>query len=70
MLAGGVPETATHLLSDFYNETIANYYRRLEASSNTPNGVTEFLFYALQGFADELSEQIEYMLNEYGGICG
>lgn len=62
MLAGGVPETATHLLSDFYNETRANYYRRLEASSKAPNGVTEFLLYALQGFADELSEQIEYML--------
>lgn len=62
MLAGGVPETATHLLSDFYNETRANYYRRLEASSSAPNGVTKFLLYALQGFVDELSEQIEYML--------
>ena len=62
MLDGGVPETATHLLSDFYNETRSNYYRRLEASSSAPNGVTEFLLYALQGFADELSEQIEYML--------
>lgn len=62
MLAGGVPETATHLLSDFYNETRAEYYRRLEASSKALNGVTGFLLYALQGFVDELSEQIEYML--------
>lgn len=62
MLAGGVPETATHLLSDFYNETRAEYYRRLEASSKALSGVTGFLLYALQGFVDELSEQIEYIL--------
>lgn len=62
MLAGGVPETATHLLSDFYNKTRSNYYRRLEASSKSLNGVTGFLLYALQGFVDELSKQIERLL--------
>ena len=62
MLAGGVPETATHLLSDFYNETRSEYYRRLEASSKAISGAIGFLLYALQGFVDELSEQIEYTL--------
>ena len=62
MLAGGVPETATHLLSHFYKETRSEYYRSLEASSKSLNGVTGFLLYALQGFVDELSEQIGYML--------
>lgn len=42
MLAGGVPETATHLLRYFYNETRANYYSRLEDSSSAQrhNGVS------------------------------
>ena len=62
MLAGGVPETATHLLSGFYNETRPEYYRRLEASSKALSGVTGFLLYALQGFVDELSKQIERLL--------
>lgn len=62
MLAGGVPETATHLLSHFYNKTRSNYYRSLEASSKSLNGVTGFLLYALQGFVDELSKQIERLL--------
>ena len=62
MLAGGVPETATHLLSDFYNETRPEYYRRLEASSKAISGVTGFLLYALQGFVNELSKQIERLL--------
>lgn len=62
MLAGGVPETATHLLSGFYNETKSEYYRRLEASSKAISGVIGFLLYALQGFVDELSKQIERLL--------
>ena len=62
MLAGGVPETATHLLSGFYNETRSEYYRRLEASSKAISGVTGFLLYALQGFVNELSKQIESLL--------
>ena len=62
MLAGGVPETATHLLSGFYNETKAEYYRRLETSSKALNGVIGFLLYALQGFVNELSKQIERLL--------
>ena len=64
MLAGGVPETATHLLSDFYNKTRSEYYRSLETSSKSLNGVTGFLLYALQGFVEELSEQIEYILQQ------
>lgn len=61
LLTGGVPETATHLPSDFYNRTRDAYYDRLDASSRYPNGVMEFLVYALQGFADELKEQMDYM---------
>ena len=61
LLVGGVPETATHLPSDFYNRTRDAYYGRLDASSRTPNGVIDFLIYALQGFSDELKEQMDYM---------
>ena len=61
LIAAGVPETATHLPSDFYNRTREAYYDRLDASSRSPDGVMEFLLYALQGFADELKEQMDYM---------
>ena len=61
LIAAGVPETATHLPSDFYNRTRDAYYDRLDASSREPNGVMQFLLYALQGFVDELKEQMQYM---------
>ena len=58
LLAAGVPDPATHLLSNHYNETRSEYYRRLDASSRAPNGVMDFLVYALQGFVDGLTDQV------------
>ena len=59
LLGAGVPNPATHLLSNHYNDTRSEYYRRLDASSRAPNGVMEFLVYALQGFVDGLTEQVD-----------
>ncbi len=59
LLGAGVPNPATHLLSNHYNDTRREYYRRLDASSRAPNGVVEFLVYALQGFVDGLTEQVD-----------
>ena len=59
LLSAGVPNPATHLLSNHYNETRAEYYRRLDEASRKPGGEIDFLVYALQGFVDGLSEQIE-----------
>lgn len=58
LVAAGVPAISAHLLSNHYNETRAEYYRRLDASSKTPDGVVEFAEYALRGFVDGLAAQI------------
>jgi cell filamentation protein, protein adenylyltransferase len=61
LIEAGVPLTAAHLLSHHYNLTRSRYYTRLEASSQEGqgfSGVARFLDYAVEGFADQLSEQI------------
>ena len=55
LLSAGVPNPATHLLSNHYNETRSEYYRRLDRASRDRTGVTDFLVYALQGFVDGLT---------------
>lgn len=59
LLSAGVPNPASHLLSNHYNETRSEYYRRLDRASRESNGVMGFLVYALQGFVDGLTEQVE-----------
>ena len=59
LLSSGIPNLVTHLLSNHYNDTRAEYYRRLDGASKEQNGPMKFLVYALQGFADGLSDQIE-----------
>ncbi|MEM9904565.1 MAG: Fic family protein [Cyanobacteria bacterium P01_D01_bin.44] len=58
LLSVGVPATAAHLLSNHYNQTRAEYYRQLDATSKSNNGLMSFILYALQGFLDGLAEQI------------
>jgi Fic family protein len=65
LMATGVPMTAAHLLSNFYNETRMQYYDTLARSSRDGNnGVRHFVSYALQGFADALDAQIQAILAE------
>jgi Fic family protein len=59
LLSAGVPNPATHLLSNHYNETRSEYYRRLDRASREHTGVMDFLVYALQGFVDGLTEQLK-----------
>ena len=59
LLSAGIPNPATHLLSNHYNETRSEYYRRLDRANREPSGVMGFLEYALQGFVDGLSEQVD-----------
>ena len=58
LLSSGVPSPATHLLSNYYNETRAEYYRQLDRSSRAPDGAMGFMLYALQGFVDGLESQM------------
>ncbi|MFC4122021.1 Fic family protein [Nonomuraea zeae] len=59
LLHAGVPNLAAHLPANFYMRTRTRYYQVLEESSTILHGPTGFLFYALQGFADELREQVK-----------
>ena len=64
LLSAGVPNSATHLLSNHYNETRAEYYRRLDRASRETGAVIDFLVYALQGFVDGLTQQVDTIKNQ------
>ncbi|MDP9025384.1 MAG: Fic family protein, partial [Candidatus Eremiobacteraeota bacterium] len=53
----GVSTAAVHLLSNFYNETRSRYYAELDKVSKTGK-IDSFLLYAVQGFVDQLAEQL------------
>lgn len=58
MIQAGVPVPAAHLLSDHYNRTRDMYYRELDLTSRGDFAIEGFLHYAMQGFVDELREQL------------
>jgi Fic family protein len=65
LMAANVPLNAAHLLTTHYNDTRAEYYNHLEASSRIDKGIpANFLIYALNGFLDALDEQIGIILKE------
>lgn len=65
LLDCGIPATATHLLSNFYNSTRQKYYHVLEIASQQQDGNPYgFMEYALQGFVDVLDEHINQILQE------
>jgi Fic family protein len=61
--SGLVPWLSANLLSDHYNRTRTDYYRRL-ANASRAGDVTGFLGYAAQGFADLLREQIQLVQSQ------
>lgn len=59
MIEAGAPTPAAHLLSNHYNRTREAYLVELDRTSRAPGYPVEgFIQYALQGFVDELREQI------------
>lgn len=64
LLEAGVPTPAAHLLSNHYNKTRSEYYRHLHEASQGEEGMLRFVEYALQGFVDELDEQIVLIRNQ------
>lgn len=56
LLRAGVPDIASHILSNFYNNTRAEYFRKLAETSKLNGNLTNFINYALQGFKDGLQE--------------
>lgn len=59
--SGVIPLVATNLLSDHYNKTRNNYYLALDAAQQD---VTDFVHYAVLGFAGELRDQIRLVQDE------
>ena len=64
LMRAGVPLTAAHLLTSYYNDTRDLYYETLKVSSRERNGELEFIQYAVQGFVDALDKQIASILEE------
>lgn len=55
--SGVVPWVSSNLLSDHYNRTRSEYYRRLDRASRDRD-VSGFISYSAQGYVDMLREQI------------
>ena len=53
MVRAGNPDFASHLLSNFYNETRNEYYHHLDKSRKTGD-LSEFIAYAVRGYRDGL----------------
>lgn len=55
LLRAGNPDIASHILSNFYNQTRPEYYRQLDQAGQTRD-LTAFLRYAIQGYHDGLKQ--------------
>lgn len=58
LIRGGTPIIASHLLSNFYNETRNEYYLNISKSTNN-NSLTNFILYAVTGLRDGLNNILE-----------
>lgn len=54
LLRAGLPDIASHILSNFYNDTREEYYRQLDHTVKTGE-LTAFIKYAVRGFRDGLN---------------
>jgi Fic family protein len=70
LLAAGFPTPACHLLSNYYNKTRARYYQALRETSQVDGyPVWRFVSYAIQGFVEELREQIGVIQQHQLGLA-
>ena len=58
LLRAGNPDIASHILSNFYNETRNEYYSELKQASQKRD-LSSFISYALQGFHDGFLKILE-----------
>jgi Fic family protein len=58
LLRGGNPDIASHILSNYYNLTRAEYYRQIEKATESRD-LSAFIDYALLGFRDGLAQTLE-----------
>lgn len=55
LLRAGLPDIASHILSNYYNDTREEYYRQLDVAGKERN-LSGFIRYAVLGFRDGLDE--------------
>ena len=58
LMEAGIPSAAIHLLSNHYNATRSEYYRRLSETSKSGGDLNKFFHYAVTGFVDLLKQQL------------
>ncbi len=69
LVEAGVPIPAAHLLSDHYNKTRTRYYEVLDRASRVaPYSPREMMSYALEGFVDELREQLRVVRDQQHSV--
>ncbi len=59
LLSAGVSTPTSHLLSNHYNHTRAEYYRQLDYASRSGGDIMPFLKYAVAGLVEGLKTQID-----------
>jgi Fic family protein len=70
LLAAGFPTPACHLLSNYYNKTRTRYYQALrETSQAEDHPVWRFASYAIQGFAEEIRDQVSVIQQHQLGLA-
>lgn len=66
----GVPSPAVQLLSNHYNKTRSEYYRQLSAASKRePGDICDFITYAVNGFVDQLRDQLRFVRKQQWDIA-
>jgi len=63
LMRAGIPNIASHVLSNHYNDTRTDYYRQLQNASETGE-LSSFIEYALGGFCDGLENIIKNINKE------
>jgi len=62
-MRAGVPNIASHILSNHYNDTRSMYYKQLQHTTETGD-LSAFIQYALEGFRDGLEKTIAVIHKE------
>jgi len=68
LLRAGLPDIASHILSNYYNDTREEYYRQLDVAVKDMD-LSNFIRYAVLGFRDGLDEVLELNQRSILGIA-
>ncbi|MEO3856727.1 Fic family protein [Acrocarpospora sp. B8E8] len=69
LLNARAPMLAAHLPANFYMRTRTRYYQVLQKTSQPPYDPAVFLRYAIQGFVEELREQVRTIQGHQLGVA-